>query len=88
MNALNYFVESEREKKTDKNKKNKERDMKMLETRQVIEDNLKNNFGNEPDNEENKRILYNYLNLVKRRYEGFKTFVVRFYNLDAAPPVF
>ena len=88
VNALNYLVESEKEKKNDKNKNNKERDMKMLETRQVIEDYLKNNFGNEPDNEENKRILNNYLNLVKKRYEGFKLFVVKFYNLDAAPPAF
>ena len=88
VNALNYLVESEKEKKSNPNKKNKEKDMKMLETRQVIRDYLKDNFGNEPDNEENKKILYNYLNLIQKRYEGFKTFVVKFYNLDAAPPAF
>ena len=88
VNALNYLVQSEKEKKVDKDKKNRERDMKMLETRQVIEDYLKNNFGNEPDIEENERILNNYLNLVRKRYEGFKIFVKKFYNLDAAPPAF
>ena len=62
--------------------------MKMLETRQVITKYLKNNYGNEPDNEENEKILNNYLNLVEERYKGFKTFVFKFYNLDAAPPIF
>ena len=59
--------------------------MKMLETRQMVKKYLENNFGNEPDNEENKKILNNYMKLIKERYEGFKKFVVKFYNLDAAP---
>ena len=85
VNALNYLVQSEKEKKDDKSKKNKEKDMKMLETRQMVKKFLENNFGNEPDNEENKKILNNYMKLIKERYEGFKKFVVKFYNLDAAP---
>ena len=88
VNALNWLVQSENEKKADKNKQNKEKDMKMLETRQVISEYLRNNFGKELDNEENLTILDNYLKLVEERYEGFKTFVVQFYNLDAAPPLF
>ena len=88
VNALNWLVQSEKEKKENKNIQNKEKDMKMLETRQVISEYLKNNFGNEPDNVESEKILNNYLNLVEERYKGFKTFVFKFYNLDAAPPVF
>ena len=88
VNALNWLVQSEKEKIENKNKKNKEKDMKMLETRQVITKYLKNNFGNEPDNEENEKILNNYLKLVEERYKGFKTFISKFYNLDAAPPIF
>ena len=88
VNALNWLVQSEKEKKENKNIQNKEKDMKMLETRQVISEYLKNNFGNEPDNVESEKILNNYLNLVEERYKGFKTFVFKFYNLDAAPPIF
>ena len=88
VNALNYLVQSEKEKKADKNKQNKEKDMKMLETRQVVKEYLENNFGNEPDIDENKKILDNYLKLIEVRYQGFKKFIVKFYNLDASPPVF
>ena len=88
VNALNWLVQSKKEKNENKNKQNKEKDVKMLETRQIIAKLLQNNFGNEPDNEENEKILNNYLKLVEERYKGFKTFVVKFYNLDAAPPIF
>ena len=88
VNALNYLVQSEKEKKADKNKQNKEKDMKMLETRQVVKEYLENNFGNEPDIDENKKILDNYLKLIEVRYQGFKKFIVKFYNLNAAPPAF
>ena len=87
VNALNYFVQSEKEKKNDPNKKNKERDMKMLETRQVIGEYLKNNFGAGPDNEENEKLFNNYMSMLEKRYNKFKSFVVKFYNLEAAPPV-
>ena len=87
VNALNYFVQSEKEKKNDPNKKNKERDMKMLETRQVIGEYLKNNYGAGPDNEENEKLFNNYMSMLEKRYNKFKSFVVKFYNLEAAPPV-
>ena len=88
VNALNWLVQSEKEKKENKNIQNKEKDMKMLETRQVMTKYLKNNFGNGPVNEENEKILNNYLKLIEERYKGFKTFVFKFYNIDAAPPIF
>jgi hypothetical protein len=95
VNALNWLVLSEKEKKNNKNEKpqtpnriTKEEDMKMLETRQVIQNNLENNFGNEPDIEENRKLLNNYLNLLNKRYQGFRAVVITFYNLQAAPPAF
>ena len=95
VNALNWLVLSEKEKKKNKNEKpqtpnriTKEEDMKMLETRQVIQNNLENNFGNEPDIEENRKLLNNYLNLLNKRYQGFRAVVITFYNLQAAPPAF
>ena len=87
VNALNWLVSSEKEKKSDPKKENKEKDLKMLETRQVIREYLKNNFGSEPDSEENKEILNNYLKMLEQRYQGFKKFIVKFYNLGAAPPI-
>ena len=87
VNALNWLVSSEKEKKSDPKKENKEKDLKMLETRQVIREYLKNNFGTEPDSEENKEILNNYLKMLEQRYQGFKKFIVKFYNLGAAPPI-
>ena len=59
----------------------------MLETRQVIREYLKNNFGAEPDSDENKEILNNYLKMLEQRYQVFKKFIVKFYNLGAAPPI-
>ena len=95
VNALNWLVLSEKEKKKNKNEKpqtpnriTKEEDMKMLETRQVIQNNLENNFGNEPDIEENRKLLNNYLNLLNKRYQGFRTLVTKVYNLQAAPLAF
>ena len=87
VNALNWLVSSEKEKKSDPKKENKEKDLKMLETRQVIREYLKNNFGSEPDSQENKEILNNYLKMLEQRYQGFKKFIVKFYNLGAAPPI-
>ena len=87
VNALNWLVSSEKEKKSDPKKENKEKDLKMLETRQVIREYLKNNFGTEPDSDENKEILNNYLKMLEQRYQGFKKFIVKFYNLGAAPPI-
>ena len=91
VNALNYLVQSEKEKKKNNNQgskaQNKARDMKMLETKQTIKNLLENNFG-EIDTDENKKILNNYLRLLNKRYEGFKVMVIKFYNLEAAPLAF
>ena len=62
--------------------------MKMLETRQVIQRYLENNFGNEPDIEENKKFLRNYLQLLNKRYRGFRKLVISFYNLNTALSAF
>ena len=32
-----------------------------------------------------KKFFNNNMKLIKERYEGFKKFDVKFYNLDAAP---
>ena len=95
VNALNWLVMSEKdktekknEKPSDPNRTNKEKDMKMLETRQVIQNYLENNLCNEPDIEENNKIKSNYLQLLNKRYQKFRTVVITFYNLQAAPPAF
>ena len=97
VNALNWLVMSENEKKknqnknekpTDPNRINKEKDLKMLETRQVIQNYIENNLCNEPDTDENNRIKNNYLQLLNKRYQGFRKTVIIFYNLQAAPPAF
>ena len=88
VNALNWLVESEKEKKINKDKKNKDKDMKMLETRQVVREYLENNFGTEPDIEDNKMLLNNYKKLIEERFNGFRKFIVVFYDLNAAPPIF
>ena len=97
VNALNWLVMSENEKKknqnknekpTDPNRINKEKDLKMLETRQVIQNYIENNLCNEPDTDENYKIKNNYLQLLNKRYQGFRNIVIVFYNLQAAPPAF
>ena len=67
----------------DENKKNS--DLKLLETKQTVREYLNNNFILEPDNNETKKNLNNYLKLIEERYNGFKEIVYRFYNLNAAP---
>ena len=67
---------------------NKEKDLKMLETRQVIQNYIENNLCNEPDTDENYKIKNNYLQLLNKRYQGFRNIVIVFYNLQAAPPAF
>ena len=59
--------------------------MKLLETKQVVYEYLNNNFILEPNNEETKKNLENYLKLIEERYKGFKEVVFKFYNLFAAP---
>ena len=67
----------------DKNKKYS--DLKLLETKQTVREYLNNNFILEPDNNETKNNLNNYLKLIEERYNGFKEIIFKFYNLNAAP---
>jgi len=53
-----------------------------LETRQVVSDYLNNHFILEPNIEETKKILSNYLNLIEKRYIGFKDVISNFYKID------
>ena len=74
-NYNNYNAKIEREKK--------ENDLKLLETKQVVREYLNSNFMLEPNNEETKKNLENYLKLIEERYKGFKDVVFKFYNLAA-----
>ena len=89
---LNHIVETynkgnynDRNGIKDENKKQK--DLKLLETKQVVSEYLKNNFIREPDNQETKQNYNNYLKLMEERYEEFKKVIYIFYNLCAAPAV-
>ena len=87
---LNYIVEIENKgnyeiikDKIDESKKQK--DIKLLETRQAVSDYLNNHFVLEPNIEETKKNLSNYLNLIEKRYIGFKDIIFRFYKIDFRP---
>ena len=87
---LNYIVEIENKgnyeiikDKIDESKKQK--DIKLLETRQAVSDYLNNHFILEPNIEETKKNLSNYLNLIEKRYIGFKDIIFRFYKIDFRP---
>jgi hypothetical protein len=89
-NVLNYIVETSPKDNyykpneiKDENKKKE--DLKLLETKQVVSEYLRNNFILEPDNQDTKQNLNNYLKLMEERYDGFKKIVFQFYNLNAAP---
>ena len=87
---LNYIVEIEDkgeyeylDRKKDELKKQK--DLELLETRQAVCDYLQKNFVIEPDNNEMKENLNNYLKLIDQRYSEHKNVIYKFYNLVAAP---
>ena len=89
-NILNHIVETFNKGDYNNNgsvrdEKKKEKDLKLLETKQVVKEYLNNNFILEPNNEETKNNLENYLKLIEERYKGFKEVVFKFYNLFAAP---
>ena len=92
-NVLNYIVEtspkgnySNQNENKDENKKRK--DLKLLETKQVVREYLNNNFILEPDNQNTKNNFENYIKLIEDRYSEYKKVVFSFYNLDAAPLVY
>ena len=87
---LNYLVEiynkgNYNDKSAIKDENKKQKDLKLLETRQVVQDYLNTNFILEPNNQETKDNFSNYLNLIKERYTEFKNVIFQFYNLFAAP---
>ena len=80
---LNYIVEIENKRNEEKinNKKEeskKQKEIKVLETRQAVSDYLSTNFVLEPNIPETKKILDNYMKIIDDRYTGFKEAV---YNL-------
>ena len=80
---LNYIVEIENKRNYEKinNKKEeskKQKEIKVLETRQAVSDYLNTNFVLEPNIPETKKILDNYMKIIDDRYTGFKEAV---YNL-------
>ena len=89
-NILNHIVETfnkgnYNDKYGIKDENKKQKDLKLLETKQVVSVYLRNNFILEPDNQDTKQNLNNYLKLMEERYDGFKKIVFQFYNLNAAP---
>ena len=91
VNILNHIVETYNKgnynnyEQGNKNENKKEKDLRLLETKQAVREYLNNNFVLEPDNEKTKENLRNYLKLIEERYNGFKEVVFKFYNLFAAP---
>jgi hypothetical protein len=89
-NILNHIVETfnkgnYNDKYGIKDENKKQKDLKLLETKQVVSEYLRNNFILEPDNQDTKQNLNNYLKLMEERYDGFKKIIFDFYNLRAAP---
>ena len=89
-NILNHIVETfnkgnYNDKNGIKDENKKQKDLKLLETKQVVSEYLRNNFILEPDNQDTKQNLNNYLKLMEERYDRFKKIVFQFYNLNAAP---
>ena len=89
-NILNHIVETFNKGNYNdqygiKDENKKQKDLKLLETKQVVSEYLRNNFILEPDNQDTKQNLNNYLKLMEERYDGFKKIVFQFYNLNAAP---
>ena len=90
VNILNYIVETfnkgnYNDYRIKRDEKKKKKDLKLLETKQVVREYLNKNFILVPNNEEIKNNLKNYLKLIEERYKGFKEVVVKYYNLGAAP---
>ena len=87
---LNYIIETYNKRNYNnysaiKDEYKKQNDLKLLETKQVVQGYLNRNFILEPNNQETKDNLSNYLNLIQNRYTEFKNVIFQFYNLYAAP---
>lgn len=89
-NILNYIVETYNKenymnKDSIKDENKKEKDLKLIETKQVVREYLNNNFVLDPDIKETKDNLNNYLKLIEERYNWLKNKIYWFYDLIAAP---
>ena len=87
---LNYIIETYNKGNYNnysaiKDEYKKQNDLKLLETKQVVQGYLNKNFILEPNNQETRDNLSNYLNLIQNRYTEFKNVIFQFYNLYAAP---
>ena len=83
---LNHIVETLKNGlKNEKDEIKKKKDLKLLETKQVVKEYLNNNFIIEPSNQETIDNLNNYLEMIEERYSGYKKSIYSFYNLDSAP---
>ena len=85
-NILNHIVEIENKGNyeyldKEKDETQKQRDIKLLETRQAVTDYLKDNFILDPKNQETTDNFSNYLKLIEGRYTSFKDVIYNFYNL-------
>ena len=82
---LNHIVEVENNRNSKKDEIKKEKDLKLLETKQSVSDYLNNNFVIEPNIKETTNNFQNYKKLIEDRYSEFHDGVQKFYNLMAAP---
>ena len=83
---LNYIVEVENKRNykyidSKKTEMKKIKDLELLETKQAVSDFLNNNFVIEPNNQEMKDNLANYLNIIKDRYTKYQNIIYDFYEL-------
>ena len=62
------------------------KDLELLETKQAVRDFLNNNFVIEPNKQEMKDNLSNYLKLIEDRYTGYKNIIYDFYGLVKPKP--
>ena len=87
---LNYIVEVENKRNkflnSPKNDLKKLKDLELLETKQAVRDFLNNNFVIEPNKQEMKDNLSNYLKLIEDRYTGYKNIIYDFYGLVKPKP--
>ena len=58
-----------------------------METKQAVRDFLNENFVIEPNNQETKDNLSNYLELIEDRYTGYKNIIYYFYELVEPKPI-
>ena len=83
----NYYIENG--DVIEKNNDQKEKDVKLIESKDVIKEYLEKYFIKDCDNEITKKNYENYLKLLEERYNNYKKIIFKFYCIpdNAAPPV-